>query len=93
MLAAEKGLLKTTKDQLIKHYHKGKDVMSLCHITGSVYLVGFDHQMIAWNEETDKELFKISDDRVDSMRRVMTSNQYILKTLKEGVKLLSINDF
>jgi hypothetical protein len=26
LLAAERGLLKTTKDQLMKHYYKGKDV-------------------------------------------------------------------
>ena len=54
LLAAWKGLLKTTKDQLIKHSYKEKKVRSLCHITDSVYLVGsFDDGLIAWNEETD----------------------------------------
>ena len=42
LLAALEGLLKTTKDQLINHYYIGKTVTCLCHITDSVYLVGFD---------------------------------------------------
>ena len=54
LLAAYKGLLKTTKDQLINHYHKGKSVRSLCHVTDSFYLVGFEyHKLILWNEETE----------------------------------------
>jgi hypothetical protein len=57
LLGASGGLLKTTKDQLINHYHKGKYVKSLCHITDSVYLVGFGvytpEKLIAWNEQSD----------------------------------------
>ena len=57
LLAAYNGLLKTTKDQLINHYHKGKNVGSLCHITDSVYLVGFrvydTGKLIVWNEQSD----------------------------------------
>ena len=54
LLAALEGLLKTTKDQLINHYHKGKWVRSVCHINDSIYLVGFrDVGLIVWNEETD----------------------------------------
>jgi hypothetical protein len=41
LLAAFMGLLKTSKDQLIKHYFKGKWVCSLCHITEAIYLLGF----------------------------------------------------
>ena len=53
-LLATYGLLKTTKDQLINHYHKGKAVLSLCHITDSIYLVGiYYNQLIAWDEKTD----------------------------------------
>jgi predicted ribosome-associated RNA-binding protein Tma20 len=37
LLAALEGVLKTTKDQLINHYHKGKWVRSLCHVTDSLY--------------------------------------------------------
>jgi hypothetical protein len=40
LLACFKGLLKTTKDQLIEHYYNGKMVKSLCHVTDSLYLVG-----------------------------------------------------
>ena len=54
MLAALEGLLKCTKDQLIKHYHEGELVSSLCQITDSIYLVGFlNDQLIVWNEQTD----------------------------------------
>ena len=54
LLAAYKGLLKITKDQLIKHYQKGKEVKSLCHISGSIYLVGFyDDGLTVWDEEKD----------------------------------------
>ena len=80
LLAAFGGLLKATMDQVINHYQKGKFVTSLCHITDSIYLVGFSNQLIVWNEETDQELFMISYDRVYTMRRVMTSENYIIKT-------------
>jgi hypothetical protein len=60
LVAARKGLLKTTKDQLINHYHKGKYVRSLCHVTHSLYLVGFyNNGLILWNEQTDQLLLQI----------------------------------
>jgi hypothetical protein len=37
LLAAFRGLLKTSKDQLIKHYFKKELVKSLCHITEAIY--------------------------------------------------------
>jgi hypothetical protein len=54
LLAANGGLLKTTKDQIINRYHKGYKVMCLCHITDPIYLLGFYlYGLILWNEETD----------------------------------------
>ena len=54
MLAAQKGLLKTTKDQLIKRYHKGKEVRCLSHITETIYLLGLNRdELIVWNEVKD----------------------------------------
>ena len=53
LLAAVEGLLKTTKDQLIKHYFIGECVNSLCHITEAIYLVGFSDKLIVWDEKTD----------------------------------------
>jgi hypothetical protein len=51
LLAGLEGLLKTTKDQLIKNYYKGDAVTSLCHVTDSLYLVGFGGDgLILWNE-------------------------------------------
>ena len=35
---------------------------------------------------------QISDGPVDSMKRVMTTDNYILKKRNEGLKLLTIND-
>ena len=92
MVAAIDGLLKTTKDQLINHYHKGKSVRSLCHVTHSLYLVGFGGDgLILWNEQTDQLLSKICGDRVWSIKRVITTNNYVIKT-DEGVKVVTIND-
>jgi hypothetical protein len=53
LLAAQRGLLKTSKDQLIKHYFNGECVLSLCHITEAIYLLGFDDKLIVWDEKTD----------------------------------------
>ena len=92
MLAAYNGLLKCTKDQVIKHYHKRKTVRSLSHVTDSLYLVGFyRHGLILWNEQTDQQLSRIFDDPVLSIRRVLTTNNYIIKTPSE-VKVVSINE-
>jgi hypothetical protein len=94
LIAADKGLLKTTKDQLIKRYDQGKSVESLCHVTHSLYLVGFSYDgLILWNEQTDQLLSKIcSDDTVYSIKRVLTTNNYIIKTDNSGVKVVTIND-
>jgi hypothetical protein len=92
LLAASKGLLKTTKDQLINHCPKGKDVISLCHVTDSLYLLGlYWNGLILWNEQTDQLVSKICDSTVSSIKRVMTTNNYVIKT-NEGVKVVTIND-
>jgi hypothetical protein len=92
LVAAYKGLLKTTKDQLINHYHKGKWVRSLCHVTHSLYLVGFyKHGLILWNEQTDQLLSEICGGGACSIKRVITTNNYLIKT-HDGVKVVTIND-
>jgi hypothetical protein len=54
LLAAWKGLIKTTKDNLVKSYKKAKGAASLCHIADSIYLVGlYWGYLIVWNEKTD----------------------------------------
>ena len=93
LVAAFSGLLKTTKDQLINHYHKGKSVMSLCHVTHSLYLVGFCKDgLILWNEQTDHQLSEIYGGTLWSIKRVITTNNYVIKTENEGVKVVTIND-
>jgi hypothetical protein len=93
LLAGYKGLLKTTKDQLINHYYKGKSVISLCHVTHSLYLVGFYNDgLILWNEQTDQLLSQICGGSVCSIKRVITTNNYLIKTEDEGVKVVTIND-
>ena len=37
-------------------------------------------------------MLQISNDTAVSIKRVMTSNKYIIKTWGEGVKVLTIND-
>jgi hypothetical protein len=84
--------LKTIKGDLIKHYHKGKDVKCLCHVTDALYLLGFGIDgLILWNEETDQVLSKICDGRVISIKRVLTANIFIIKTGK-GLEVVTIND-
>jgi hypothetical protein len=54
LLATKKGLLKTTKDQQINHYYKGASVRSLCHITDSLYLVGFYYgELTVWDQQIE----------------------------------------
>ena len=54
LLATNNGILKTTKNQMLKHYYIGDDVFTLCHISDSLYLVGFvENNLIVWNEQND----------------------------------------
>jgi hypothetical protein len=54
LLATEEGLFRTNKDKLINHYYKGKYLRSLCHITDSIYLLGFANDgLIVWDQEKD----------------------------------------
>ena len=48
----------------------------------SIYLLGLYYQfsLIVWDEEKDQQLFKISNDLVLSIKRVMTTNSYIFKS-------------
>ena len=90
LLAADQGLLKTTKHQLINHYHKGDHYISLCHVTDSLYLLGLNwHGLILWNEQTNQLLYKISKHRVWSIKRVLSTNNYLIKTF-EGVNIVPI---
>lgn len=93
LLAGDEGLLKATKDQEIKHYFEGEFILSICNIAKSLYLVGFlrGNGLIVWNEHTDQQLFQINQDRVDSIKRSLTTNTYIIKTEK-GLKLLTIKN-
>jgi hypothetical protein len=53
-LLASYGLLRTTKDKLIKTYYKGESVSSLSHVTDSFYLVGTGKsKLVVWNEQTE----------------------------------------
>ena len=93
LLAAEKGLLKTTKDQLVKHYYKGKAVESICHITHSFYLVGSRNDGLnLWNEHTDQWLMKIYDETIFSIKRVLTTNSFIIKSFHNGLWVVTIDD-
>ena len=82
----------TTKGQAIKNYFQGKGVESICHIAESLYLVGSCYRLIVWDEHSDQQLFQICQDRVFSIKRILTTNTYILKTEKYGLKLFTIKN-
>jgi hypothetical protein len=66
--------------------------MSLCHVTDSIYLLAIWGKLIVWNDQTEQKLFNIRNDTINqSIKRVMNSNKFIIKTI-DGVKLLAIND-
>ena len=93
LLAGERGILKATKKgQVIKNYFKNQ-VNTICHIDGSLYLVGlYSHGLKIWDEQTDQEMFEICKDTVFSIKRILNSNSYIIKTYKNGIKLLTIKN-
>jgi hypothetical protein len=65
----------------------------LCHITDTICLVGFkDAKLIVWDEEKEQEMYHINIDKVDSIKRVMSTDNYILKKRNDGLELLIIND-
>ena len=45
-----------------------------------------------WDQEKDYQLFKICQDLVLSIKRVITANSYIVKTIDKGVLVLTIDD-
>jgi hypothetical protein len=48
--------------------------------------------LILWNEQTDQLLSKICGDGVYSIKRVITTNNYLIKTYIAGVMVVTIND-
>ena len=68
--------------------------MSLCSVTDSIYLVGFfGDGLFLWNKQTDQLLSKICGGGVFSIKRVMNTNYFVIKTWHKGVELITINDF
>jgi len=93
LLAHSKGLLKANREKIVAHYYQKKFVTALCHISGSIYLVGFDgNGLVVWNEQTDQELFRVYERNVNSIKRVISTKSFIIHTAYEGVKLLTIKD-
>jgi hypothetical protein len=93
MLAVRRGLLKVAYEQVINYCLQGMSVESLCHLADSVYLVGFTHDgLVAWDEKKDQLLFKISKDEAFSIKRLLTTNSFLIKTGEGGVKVLTIDD-
>ena len=87
LLAGYKGVLKATKDQAIKYYFKGKSAQTLCHIAESLYFVGFHKDgFVVWNYQTDQQLFQVSSDSVWSIKRILNTNSYIIKTNENRLK-------
>ena len=65
----------------------------MCHISDSIYLIGVDKVgLIVWDEHNNLTLFRISDNLAFSIKRVTTTNNYIIKDQNQGVKILTIDD-
>ena len=90
-IAGFDGVLRAKKDQAIKHYFEWAGVGCISHISESLYLVGHNG-LIVWDEQTDQELFQICEDQVCSIKRILNTNTYIIKTEENGLKLLKIKN-
>ena len=66
----------------------------MCLIADSKYLVGLENEnMIAlWDEQTDQHLLRISGDLAWSIKRVLASNAFLLKTQRDGLKLMTFEN-
>jgi len=55
LLAADEGVFKVTKSEVIKQSFKEKVVNCICHVTDSVYLLTLPLKtnLIVWNEDSD----------------------------------------
>jgi hypothetical protein len=81
---------------MVAHYYQGERVEILSHIADSIYLVGLIQEreglVVVWNEQTNQKLFTVYDKRSNSIKRVLSSFNYIFNTDFEGVHLLTIKD-
>lgn len=76
LLAANKGVFKVTKSEVIKQSFKDEWIARICHATDSVYLLNLLHKkkLIVWNEHSDEQLFEIDTGlTVYSMRRMLST--------------------
>jgi hypothetical protein len=65
----------------------------MCHIFDSIYLIGVNKVgLIVWDEQNNLTLFRISDNLAFSIKRVTTTNNYIIKDQNQRVKILTIDD-
>ena len=94
LLAITIGVLLASKERVIKKYKSFFHATSLCHYTGSLFLVGNHHYLQVWDYLRGEMLFDI--DRcsypIASIKRVLSTDNYIIKTKYKGVNLLAIND-
>jgi hypothetical protein len=92
-IAHSRGLLKAYQGKIVAQYYQNEYVELLCHISDSIYFVGlYGNGLVVWNEQTDQELFRVYERSVDSIKRVVSTNSYIILTKFEGVKLLTIEE-
>ena len=85
LLGAGDGLFKTTKDQILKHYQNKEPIRNICHIAGSFYFLGLEEQLCLWNEDTDEQIYRVISHDIFSIKRVMTTNTFIIRSKKGGV--------
>ena len=61
MVAAERGLLKVAKGQVVKHSLKGVLISTIGKVGdgGSRYLIKVNQKLMVWDDEEEKLLFDI----------------------------------
>ena len=87
LIATWDGLLKTTKDKLLKNYYKRQSIRSICHVADSLYLLGIvGSNLVLWDEQKGEQVIQICNDlTADSIKRVLNSNKFIIKSESKGV--------
>ena len=94
LLAADEGVFKVTKSEVIKQSFKEKVVNCICHVTDSVYLLTLPLKtnLIVWNEDSDQQLLQIDIGvSVYSIRRILSTKNFIIDAY-HGIWALTITD-
>ena len=96
LLATTKGIFKINQDfQLLNRYYVGELISWLSHLNDSLYLVRVHDkkELVVWDERTDTQLVSIFNDiHVVSIKRLGTTCNFITKSARDEVSVVTIKD-